>query len=184
MSCSRPGGARSALASNRGPNRWLSPEGRGTQTSMKGHRPGHAPVHREPYPSRGTDQVSQRERGPQEPTETEHPTLEWHWVNVELVGAEEHVPVLREDPLRRGRPDARSTDTGCRALLSGATGIEKDIPLSARRANVLRGGYLTPCRAPAESRGGVPPHTAGKRRSGIHHPTVRPAASPRGGAAP
>ncbi|ESU34756.1 Histone H3, partial [Giardia duodenalis] len=52
------------------------------------------------------------------------------------------VPVLHEDPLRRGRPDARSTDTGCRALLSGATGIEKDIPLSARRANVLRGGCL------------------------------------------
>ena len=100
--------------------------------------------------------VLQVRPGPQEPTETGR----WHWVNVELIGAEKHVPVLSEDPPRRSRPDVCSTDTGCRTLLSGAAGMEKDIPLSARRANVLRGGYLTPCRAPAESRGGVPPHTA------------------------
>ena len=82
--------------------------------------------------------VLQVRAGPQEPTETGR----WHWVNVELVGAEEHVPVLHEDPPRRGRPDACSTDTGCRVLLSGAAGMEKDVLFSALRANVLRGGCL------------------------------------------
>ncbi|ESU37593.1 Histone H3, partial [Giardia duodenalis] len=52
------------------------------------------------------------------------------------------VPVLREDSPQRGRPDARSTGTGCRVLLSGAAGIEKDILFSTHRANVLRGGCL------------------------------------------
>ena len=52
------------------------------------------------------------------------------------------MPVLREDSPQRGRPDARSTGTGCRVLLSGAAGIEKDILFSTHRANVLRGGCL------------------------------------------
>ena len=87
--------------------------------------------------------VLQVRPGPQEPTKTGW----WHRVNVELVGTEEHVPVLHKDPPQRGRPDACSTDTGCRALLSGTTGIEKDILFSAHCANMLRGGYLPPRRA-------------------------------------
>ncbi|EFO60976.1 Hypothetical protein GLP15_3286 [Giardia lamblia P15] len=78
--------------------------------------------------------------------ETEHSTLEWHQVNLNVSRNGKKMCPLCSKALRNERAVQThcSTDLGCKALLSERVGTEKDILLSTHRVSMLKGGYMTP----------------------------------------
>ncbi|EFO64007.1 Reverse transcriptase [Giardia lamblia P15] len=115
--------------------------------------------------------------------ETEHSTLEWHQVNLNVSRNGGSMCPLCSKVLRNERAVQThcSTDTGCRALLRERMGLkerETNILFSTHRANMLRGGYTTPLIEPqsreARARQEVAEmslaYTAGKRKNALAPP--------------
>ncbi|EFO60809.1 Hypothetical protein GLP15_4805 [Giardia lamblia P15] len=115
--------------------------------------------------------------------ETEHSTLEWHQVNLNVSRNGKKMCPFCSKAFRSERAVQThcNTDAGCRALLRERMGLkerETNILFSAHRANMLKGGYTTPLIEPqsreARARQEIAEmslaYTAGKRKNALAPP--------------